>query len=141
MSPADRQNRLVQELLRFEDPQERLAYVQDRVRRHAPFSPELRTEENRIQGCLTKVWLHARLVDGHCNFEVDSESSMVRGLASLIAETFARARAHEVLEFECQILELSQLKNRITPTRLHGLSQLERTIRGFAQACLDPGQP
>jgi len=141
MTPADRQNRLAQELLRFEDPQERLSYVQDRVRRNAPFPPDRRTEENRIQGCLTKVWLHAQFVDGQCRFEVDSESTMVRGLAALIAEPLAGARPREVLEFECQILELSQLKNRITPTRLHGLSQLERTIRAFAQACLDHGQP
>ena len=113
--------------------------MQDRVRRKAPLPEEYRTEENRIQGCLTKVWLRARLCEGRCSFEVDSESAMVRGMASLIAEPFAGASPREALAFECRILELSQLENRITPTRRNGLSQLERAIRTFAQACLNEG--
>ncbi|RFC42264.1 MAG: cysteine desulfuration protein SufE [Verrucomicrobia bacterium] len=141
MTPADRQTRLAQELLRFEDPQERLSFVQDRVRRKPPLPDALRTEENRVKGCLTKVWLAPSLSSDRCTFEVDSESPMVRSLAALIAEPFSGATPREVLEFECRILEESGLLKRITPTRLHGLAQLEGAIRSFARSCLSHSQP
>ena len=141
MTPADRQSRLAQELLRFEDPQERLAYVQDRVRRKPPLPEALRTEHNRIHGCLTKVWLHAQLVDGLCVFEVDSESAMVRALAALVAEPFSGAPAREAAAFRSSILALSGLETKITPTRRQGLAHLEAAILAFASSCLAHSEP
>ena len=141
MTPADRQTRLAQELLRFEDPQERLSFVQDRIRRKPPLPDALRTEENLVKGCLTKVWLFPSLSAGRCTFEVDSESPMVRSLAALIAEPFSDSTPQEVLEFQCRILEESGLQKRITPTRLHGLAQLEGAIRCFARSCVPSCKP
>ncbi len=141
MTPADRQSRLAQELLRLEDPHERLSYVQDRIRRKPPFSEELRTENNRIKGCLTKVWLHSNLLDGRCVFEVDSESAMVRALASLVAELFSGATPQEALNFRSTILEHSRLEAKITPTRRQGLAHLETAILAFASSCLPPSSP
>lgn len=135
MTPAERQTRLALELLRFEDPQERLSYVQDRVRRRPPFPDALRVEEHRIHGCMTKVWLNAEFRNGRCHFEVDAESAMVRGLASLIAESFCEALPLEILEFKSSILEESRLATRITPTRQQGLLALEAAIREFAKHC------
>jgi cysteine desulfuration protein SufE len=141
MTPADRQSRLAQELLRFEDAQERLSYVQDRVRRKPPLPQELRIETNRILGCMTKVWLHAQFIEGRCIFEVDSESAMVRALASLIAEPFSGARPREAAEFRSSILALSGLEAKITPTRRQGLAHLEAAILAFAAACTAASEP
>lgn len=136
MTPADRQTQIAQEILRFEDPQERLSFVQDRVRRKPPLPEALRTEANLVQGCMTRVWLAASLSEGRCTFEVDAESAMVRALASLVAEPFSGATPLEALEFECRILQACGLETRITPTRRHGLAQVEGAIRAFARSSL-----
>lgn len=135
MSPAERQQQLTDSLLCIEDPQERLAYVQDRVRKRAPLGPEWRTENCRIQGCVTKVWLAPRFEDGHCFFEVDSESVMVRGMASLVAEVYSGTAPVQINAFSCTILAAAGLERRITPTRLHGLAMLEAAIKAFAASC------
>lgn len=132
MAPERRQTALEEQLLAFEDPQERLAFVQDRVRRAPVFPPEDRSESNRIHGCQTRVWLRCRRDGGKCYFEVDSESAMVRGLAALFTEVYSGAAPEEVLHFECAILERVGLARRITPTRLHGLRQLEAAIKAYA---------
>ena len=133
MTPAERQARLAQDLLRLEDPQERLTYVQDRVRRRRPWDAAQRTEDRRIQSCATRVWLAASMEAGLCVFEVDSESAMVRGLATLICEVYSGTAAAAAAEFECRILEETKLEHRITPTRLHGLAELQSKIRAFAR--------
>ncbi len=141
MTPADRQTRLAQEILRFEDPQERLSFVQDRVRRKPPLPEALRTEANLVKGCMTRVWLASSLSEGRCTFEVDAESAMVRALASLVAEPFSGTTPQEALEFECRILQACGLETRITPTRRHGLAQVEGAIRAFARSNLSGPLP
>lgn len=134
MSPSERQHQLVQTLLQFEDAQERLAFVQDRVRTRPALGPEDRTDACRVQGCATKVWLVPTLRDGRCWFVVDSESQMVRGLASLVVDCYTGSTAGEVASFACTVLADAGLERRITPTRLHGLAQMESAIKAFAQS-------
>jgi cysteine desulfuration protein SufE len=132
--PSQNEDRLVAHLLQIEDALERLTFVQDRVKKRPPLSPEYRLDSNRIHGCATKVWLREDHAGGICHFEVDSESSIVRGLASLVAEVFSGALATEVASFESRIVERAGLSKIITPTRLHGLLKLEESIHAFAQS-------
>lgn len=141
MSPAARQAQLAQELLRIEDPQERLAYVQDRAKRHAPLPPENRTDAFRINGCVTRVWLAPAFRDGRCYFPVDSESLMVRGLALLVSEVYTGCAPDNILEFDSDILEIVKLGQRISPTRMNGLAQLRLAMFRFAASCQTPAQP
>lgn len=136
MSPAERQQQLVATLLQFEDAQERLAFVQDRVRKRLPLGEEHRTESHRLAGCVTRVWLVTSLREGRCWFDVDSESQMVRGLAALVVDCYNGATAEEVVSFRCSVLKAAGLEQRITPTRLHGLSQLEAVVQSFARSSL-----
>ncbi len=140
MTPTARQHRITQELLRFEDAQERLTFVQDRVRRTPPIPPDLRTDDHRIQGCATPVWLNAAEKNGRLELQVDSLSGLVRGLASLITEVYSGATAAEILAFNCTILTEAKLKKRITPTRLHGLAQLQAAIHALARAYTEKTQ-
>jgi cysteine desulfuration protein SufE len=150
MSPADRQEQLALELLRIEDPQERLACVQDRAKRPAPLPPENRTDAFRIQGCVTRVWLVPSFENGRCIYSVDSESLMVRGLALLLAGVYSGCTPEEILAFETNILEVLKLGHRISPTRLHGLARLRLSMQQFAAkylqsaptaACPAPPEP
>jgi cysteine desulfuration protein SufE len=136
MCPSERQHQLVETLLQFEDAQERLAFVQDRVRKRPVLGAEFRTEAHRVHGCATRVWLVPNLREGRCWFEVDSESQMVRGLAALVVDCFSGATPVETLSFACSVLEAAGLERRITPTRLHGLAQVEAALKTFARGNL-----
>jgi cysteine desulfuration protein SufE len=132
--PSQNEEKLVAQLSQIEDPLERLTLVQDRVRKAPPLPAEHRCESNRIHGCATKVWLLPEYRDGICRFQVDSESSIVRGLASLITEVFSGTPPSEAADFESRIIERLGFARVITPTRLHGLLKLEETIRAFARS-------
>lgn len=136
MTPSERQSQLVHTLLQFEDAQERLSFVQDRVRNRASLGVEHRTESCRVEGCVTKVWLVHSVRNGRLWFEVDSESQMVRGLASLLVDCYNGSTAGEAASFSCSILAEAGLERRITPTRLHGLAQVEAVIKSIARNCL-----
>jgi cysteine desulfuration protein SufE len=132
--PSQNEDKLVAQLSQIEDPLERLTLVQDRVSKAPPLAAEHRCESNRIHGCATKVWLLSECLDGVCRFQVDSESSIVRGLASLITEVFSGTPPSEAADFESKIIERLGFARVITPTRLHGLLKLEEAIHAFARS-------
>lgn len=43
-----------------------------------PLPTEFHTEENRVQGCVSQVWVKATLDDGVVNFRADSDSQLTK---------------------------------------------------------------
>jgi cysteine desulfuration protein SufE len=141
MRPQDHQDRLLAQLRLFEDPHERLGFIQERARKISPLPEEFRTESHRVSGCVTRVWIRCTHTGEACVFEVDSESSMVRGLALLVCEVYSGCSAAEVAEFGSTLVSLAGLDRVVTPTRLHGLSRVQEVIREFARAVTDVPSP
>lgn len=132
MTLLERQQHLARTLSVIEDAQERLAAVVDRVRKVPPFPDTDRTEQNRVQGCVSRVWLVAAIEGERCRFRVDADSTLVRGLAALVCEVCDDALPAEIVRHESNILDLLHLTDQLSPTRRHGLAQVDRTIREFA---------
>lgn len=134
MAPEQKQQQIVAKLSLIEDRQERLAWVVDRVRKIPSLPESEKTEENRVQGCVSRVWLIGCVEEGVCRYRVDADSTLVKGLAWLLCEVADGASPSEVAGFEIRILEQLRLSDQLSPTRLNGLEQVQRRIRELAAA-------
>lgn len=132
MTLAAKLEQLIAEFEPFEDPQERLTAVIDRARRIPPLPPEARLEENRVRGCISVVWLTRELRDGHCYFQGEAESPVVRGLIALLCEFFNGATPAEILASDADPLAALDLTRNLSPTRRNGLASTRAAIRDFA---------
>ena len=61
MTLAAKLTALAEDFAPIDDLQERLNLVVDRARRLPPLPPAARTEENRVLGCISAVWLTAEI--------------------------------------------------------------------------------
>ena len=138
MTLLEKQQFLTSRLGLIENVQERLAAVVDRVRKMPPLDDTERVESNRIQGCISRVWLVSSREASSCRFRVDADSVMVRGLAALVCEFYDGALPREIVAEHADILDLLKLNDQLTSTRRNGLEQLRETIRQFAASCLAP---
>jgi cysteine desulfuration protein SufE len=130
--------RLLDELAAIDDPQEQLAAVVDRARRHPPLPPSERTDAHRVRGCVSVVWLVGAMRAGHCHFRSDAESPVVRGLLALLCEFFNGATPAQVLAFDSNPLDAAGLTRNLSPTRRHGLASAHAAIREFARSHAAP---
>ena len=133
MTLAERQQQLIARYALIEDPQERLAAVVERARKLAPLAEEERCDANRVQGCTSRVWLLGAMEEGRCRFRLDADSTLVKGLAALLCEASDGGEAWEIAASRLDVLEALRLTDHLSPTRRHGLAQVARTIRDFAQ--------
>ncbi len=134
MQPLSRQAELIEQYSAIHDVQERLMLILDRARRSPPLAEAEKTEEARVLGCVSRVWLRPSCVEGRCHFRVDADSALVRGLAAFLCEMYEGAAPGEVEAVEPELLERLGIATNLSPTRLHGFGQVRRAIRDFARA-------
>ncbi len=138
MTPAENLDRLAADLGAFEDPQERLAFVVDRVRRVLPLPAADRIDAHRVPGCVSVVWLTGREEGGRWTFRADADSPVVRGLLLLLCEVYSGAETAAIANCGREPLAEMGLLRDLSPTRRNGLTSARERIRNLAAAQLRP---
>ncbi|ASB49498.1 SufE family protein [Alkalitalea saponilacus] len=98
------------------------------------FEEEHRTEQNLIEGCQAKVWLHAWLDDDKIRFMADSDAIIVKGIISLLIRILDKRKPNEILESELFFVDKIGLKELLSPTRSNGLVSMVKQMRMYALA-------
>jgi len=127
------QQQLVDDFALIEDAQERLGAVVDRAKRLPPLPAGDRTEQNRVQGCVSQVWVVGELRAGRCFFRCDADGPLVKGLVAFLCEFFSGATPAEVAASTTDPLEALGLMRNLSPTRVNGLAAVRARIRELAK--------
>ncbi len=136
MTLAEKLQQFSEDIAIIDDPQERLGLVVDRAKKRPPLAESERTEENRVRGCISLVYLVGELREGRCYFRSESDGPLVRGLVALLCDFFSGATPAEIVASEADPIEALGLAKNLSPTRRNGLASARATIRAFAQAHL-----
>ena len=83
-TPKEIQAELVEEFELFDDWMSRYEYVIDLGKKLPDFDNDWQTEENKIQGCQSQVWLHSELHDGKLVIKGMSDAAIVKGLVAIV---------------------------------------------------------
>jgi cysteine desulfuration protein SufE len=134
MSLAEKQREIVAKLAIIEDSHERLAALMSRAKKiPAPEAGQI-TEENRIQGCQSRVWLTAEFDGSACRWRMQSDSPMVKALVGLLCELYEGAAPEDVLRTEPTLFETLGIARMVSPTRLAGLASVRGRMKQHAAA-------
>ena len=134
MTLAAKQQQLADDLAIIDDPQERLGAVVDRAKKLSPLSAAERTDEHRVRGCVSVVYLVGTVdAAGRCQFRCDADSPLVRGLVALLCDFFSGATPLEIATSEADPLGALGLTKNLSPTRQNGLTSTRAAIGAFAK--------
>ena len=138
MSATNQFNRaqqdVVDEFSVFEDWLDRYNYLIELGNDLSPIDPRYRTPEYLINGCQSKVWLHADLVDGRLQFDADSDALIVKGIVALLVRLMNGHTPAEILENELFFIDEIGLRQNLSPTRSNGLLAMVKKMRLYAMA-------
>lgn len=120
--------------------EDRYRYVIDLGRDLPPFPESARTPQNKVQGCVSQVWLETTRSDGPdpvMRFAGDSDAHIVRGLVAIMLALFSGRRASEIAKIEAEaVLKRLGLDEHLTPQRANGLRSMVARIRRDAAAAV-----
>jgi cysteine desulfuration protein SufE len=130
---AAAQEAIAEEFAFFGDWSERYQYLIDLGRKLPPFPDEWKTEENRLRGCQSLVWIVARGDAGDVEFDAISDSAIVSGLAYLALRVYSGRPAAEIVATSPDYIAAIGLSKHLSPTRSNGLTALLGFIQDTAR--------
>ena len=130
------QAELVEEFSFFDNWMDRYQYLIDLGRGLPPFPKEAMTEENKLQGCQSQVWIIASDRDGRIEFQATSDAAIVSGLIAVLLRIYSGRKAEEILNTPVEFASKIGLDQHLSPTRSNGLAAMLKAIRGFAARTL-----
>ena len=131
---AEAQAAIADEFAFFGDWSERYQYLIDLGRKLPAFPDAWKTEEHRLHGCQSMVWVVHSGDAGRLDFAAASDSAIVSGLVYLALRVYAGRSAAEILATEPDYIAAIGLAKHLSPTRSNGLAALLAFIREHARA-------
>ena len=131
---ADAQAAIADEFAFFGDWSERYQYLIDLGRKLPPFPEQWKTEEHRLHGCQSMVWIVPQGDAGRLDFHAISDSAIVSGLIFLALRVYSGRPAAEILATTPDYIADIGLARHLSPTRSNGLASLLAFIGDSAHA-------
>ncbi|WP_321449579.1 SufE family protein [uncultured Cohaesibacter sp.] len=125
----------------IDDWEERYRYVIELGRELEDLPPEAMNSENKVEGCVSQVWLTTEVSGDASNptltFQGDSDAHIVKGLVAIALATFSGKTAKDILDTDADaIFDQIGLRDHLTPQRSNGLSAMIGRIKSDAQKAL-----
>lgn len=130
----DIQNEIIDEFEGFEDWMDKYSLIMDMASSLEPLDDVYKNNENLIEGCQSRVWLQADLVDGNIIFKGDSDALIVKGIVAMLINTLSGHSPKEILESDLYFIEKIGLKENLSPTRSNGLASMVKQMKLYALA-------
>lgn len=117
----------------LDDWEDRYRYVIELGRDLEPLSDAEKTDANKVQGCVSQVWLVSeaeKTGDPVIRFRGDSDAHIVRGLVAIALSALSGRRASEIENFDAVALfdELG-LVEHLSTQRANGLRAMLARIK------------
>ncbi|MEQ8402955.1 MAG: SufE family protein [Roseitalea porphyridii] len=124
----------------LDDWEDRYRYVFDLGRDLPPFPDENKTDENKVRGCVSQVWLTTAREPGDdpvMRFTGDSDAHIVRGLVAIMLALYSGKKASEIAATDAEpVLRQLGLDEHLTPQRANGLRAMVLRMRKDAETAL-----
>ncbi|XP_062199199.1 sufE-like protein 1, chloroplastic/mitochondrial [Phragmites australis] len=110
-----------------------------------PMDPALKTDANRVRGCVSQVWVHAEPEDDggspgcRVRFHADSDAQLTKGLAALLVLGLSGAPARDVARVPLEFIELLGIRQSLSPSRNSGLLNMLNLMKRKALEIADAG--
>ncbi|MEO1099106.1 MAG: SufE family protein [Bacteroidota bacterium] len=94
----------------------------------------LKTDENIVKGCQSKVWLTARLENDRVEFQADSNTAITKGLVSLLIRVLSGQTSDDIINADLFFPKEIGMERFIGTQRSNGFSAMIKQMKLYAVA-------
>ncbi len=134
MTINELQDSIIEEFSLFDDWMDKYALLIDLGNSLEPLLEKQKNPQNIIEGCQSRVWLDAQLVDGKIIYFGESDAVLVKGIVSLLIQVLSKHTPDEIINTELYFIEKIGLREHLSPTRSNGLLAMIKQMKMYALA-------
>ncbi|PIY07583.1 MAG: Fe-S metabolism protein SufE [Flexibacter sp. CG_4_10_14_3_um_filter_32_15] len=136
------QDEIIEEFALFDNKNDQYSYIIELGKKLEELPEEGYKDENLIKGCQSKVWLTAQKQEnrsaGQAELQIkyiaDSDSTLVKGLVSLLMRVLSEQPAKEILTTELYFIDKIGLGQLLSMNRSNGLASMVKQMKIYALA-------
>lgn len=128
------QDEIIEEFQELDDWMDRYQLLIDMGSDQPQLDDKYKTEQNLIDGCQSRVWLQADLVDGRVRFKAESDALIVKGIVTLLIRVLDNQTPADILSADLYFIDRIGLSEHLSPTRSNGLLAMLRQMKMYALA-------
>jgi cysteine desulfuration protein SufE len=118
----------------FNDWTDKYQYIIELGHKLTGFPKDKMTNEYKIKGCQSSVWLVTDIEDGKIKFTADSDSTIVKGLIALLIRVLSGQSPDDILNAKLEFIDKIGLRKHLASTRSNGLSAMIKQMKMYALA-------
>ena len=128
------QDEIIDDFELFDEWMDKYNYLIELGDRLEPLNPKHKNNEYLIEGCQSKVWLHAELDNGSVKFTADSDAIITKGIAALLVKVMSGRKPEEIKDADLYFIDRIGLKENLSPTRSNGLLAMMKQMKLYGLA-------
>ena len=128
------QDEIIDEFADMDDWMDRYAYIIEMGNALETLDEELKTPDNLIEGCQSRLWLDAQYSDGVVTYRADSDAIIVKGTVAMLIRVLSGQKPQDIVDADLYFIERIGLRDHLSPTRSNGLVSMLKQMRAYAMA-------
>ena len=121
----------------LDDWEDRYRYVIELGRTLPPLSEADMTEENKVNGCASQVWLTFKSENGKLFFQGDSDAHIVKGLLAILILMNSGKTPEQISSFDAKAAFAKLgLEEHLSAQRANGLASMVAKMQSIAKSDL-----
>ncbi len=134
LSIAETEREIIEEFALFDSWDDKYEYIIDLGKTLPVLDVKYKTDENRVRGCQSSVWLVADYKDGKLFYQADSDAMIVKGLISMLIRVLSGRTADEIIEARLDFIREIGMTTHLAQTRSNGLLSMVKQMKHYALA-------
>ena len=115
--------------------EEKYQYVIDLGHKLEPLDDKFKTDDWKVKGCQSQVWLVPQIKNGIFHFMGDSDAILVKGIIAIVLMIYNDKTAEEIKDIDvAEIFIKLVLEENLTPSRRNGMLSMVEKIKQYATA-------
>ncbi len=115
-----------------DDRESTIFYIMELGQKLPAMHDSLKTEDNIIKGCQSKVWLTSDYKEGKVYFMADSNTDITKGLISLLIRILSGQTPDTILNTELNFVEKIGMGQVIGSQRSNGFNSMIKQMKLYA---------
>lgn len=123
------QDAIIEEFSMFDDWLDKYDYLISLADSLPIIDESKRTERYLIDGCQSRVWVSAELVDGTMHYTADSDAIITKGIIALLVRVMNGRTPAEAAHLDLYFVDAIGLGENLSPTRSNGLRAMIQQMK------------
>jgi cysteine desulfuration protein SufE len=114
--------------------EEKYEYIIELGKKLPPLEERDKTDDKKIKGCQSTVWLVAAYSYGKVFFKADSDAMIVKGLISMLITVLSGHSPDQIIHASLDFIDKIGMHAHLAQTRSNGLRAMVRQMKDYAVA-------